>query len=69
MSGLLLMLAGCAGEPARHANLADTVQGVAPSAWSVAAPQQALDVDAWWQDFGDPVLHALIASVRLQVGS
>lgn len=63
MSGLLLMLAGCAGEPARHANLADTVQGVAPSAWSVAAPQQALDVDAWWQDFGDPVLHALIASV------
>lgn len=39
VSGLLLMLAGCAGEPARHANLADTVQGVAPSAWSVAAPQ------------------------------
>lgn len=58
-----LILAACAVQPATHANLPDTVQTVAPDTWSVAAPQNSADTDAWWKQFGDPVMHELVASV------
>jgi NodT family efflux transporter outer membrane factor (OMF) lipoprotein len=60
---ITLSLIGCAVQPAQHASLPDSVHNVAPQAWAVTASTQPLDVDAWWRGFGDPVLHALIASV------
>jgi len=50
-------------QPASHADLPSTVQSIAPPNWSVDAPQDNLDADAWWQQFGDPVLHELVSSV------
>jgi NodT family efflux transporter outer membrane factor (OMF) lipoprotein len=58
-----LSLAACAVQPATHADLPQTVQTIAPDAWSVDAPQSAVAPDAWWKDFGDPVMHQLVKSV------
>ncbi len=58
-----LSLAACAVQPATHADLPQTVKTVAPDAWSVDAPQASVNADAWWKDFGDPVMHQLVASV------
>jgi NodT family efflux transporter outer membrane factor (OMF) lipoprotein len=58
-----LSLAACAVQPATHADLPHTVQTIAPDAWSVDAPQAPVAADAWWQDFGDPVMHQLVTSV------
>lgn len=60
---LLLSLAACAVPPAQHADLPHAVQAVAPSAWSVAAPQDSVDANAWWARFGDPVMHRLVEDV------
>jgi NodT family efflux transporter outer membrane factor (OMF) lipoprotein len=62
-SAVLLSLAACAVQPETHADLAHNVQTVAPDAWSVAAPQDPADANAWWAQFGDPVMHQLVASV------
>ena len=32
-------------------------------AWSVDAPQDSVSADAWWAQFGDPVMHQLVESV------
>ena len=61
-----LTLAACAVQPASHADLPSTVQSIAPSDWSVDAPQDSADSAAWWQQFGDPVLHELVTSVLNQ---
>ena len=61
-----LMLAACAVQPAKHADLSSTVHTVAPENWSVDAPQDTADTAAWWLQFGDPVLHELVASVLNQ---
>ncbi|WP_345815974.1 efflux transporter outer membrane subunit [Paraburkholderia sp. PREW-6R] len=58
-----LTLAACAVQPETHANLPQTVRTVAPSAWSVDAPQDSVSADAWWAQFGDPVMHQLVESV------
>ncbi|WP_133646198.1 efflux transporter outer membrane subunit [Paraburkholderia flava] len=61
----LTMLAACAVPPAQHADLPQTVKTVAPAAWSVDAPASTTsttDADAWWTQFGDPVMHQLIQS-------
>jgi NodT family efflux transporter outer membrane factor (OMF) lipoprotein len=42
---------------------AQTVKTVAPAAWSVDAPQDNVGADAWWSQFGDPVMHQLVESV------
>jgi NodT family efflux transporter outer membrane factor (OMF) lipoprotein len=62
-SGALLSLAACAVQPETHADLGHTVQAVAPDAWSVDAPQDSTDANAWWAQFGDPVMHELVESV------
>ena len=61
-----LTRAACAVQPASHADLPSTVQSIAPSGWSVDAPQDSADSAAWWQQFGDPVLHELVTSVLNQ---
>ncbi|WP_118184275.1 efflux transporter outer membrane subunit [Paraburkholderia phosphatilytica] len=58
-----LGFAGCAVQPEQHADLPATVQKTAPDAFSVAAPQDTANPDAWWAQFGDPVMHELVASV------
>lgn len=64
MAGAVLMsLAACAVQPETHADLAHTVQAVAPDAWSVDAPQDPANANAWWAQFGDPVMHQLVQSV------
>jgi outer membrane protein TolC len=60
---LLLGLGACAVQPETHADLPHVVQAVAPAAWSVDAPQDTVDANAWWARFGDPVLHQLVESV------
>jgi NodT family efflux transporter outer membrane factor (OMF) lipoprotein len=62
-SSVLLSLAACAVQPGTHADLAHAVQAVAPDAWSVDAPQDPADANAWWAQFGDPVMHQLVESV------
>jgi NodT family efflux transporter outer membrane factor (OMF) lipoprotein len=62
-SAVLLSLAACAVQPESHANLPQTVQSMAPDAWSVGAPQDTAEANAWWAEFGDPVMHQLVASV------
>jgi NodT family efflux transporter outer membrane factor (OMF) lipoprotein len=59
----VLTLAACAVQPATHADLPETVKTVAPTAWSVDAPQDAVDATTWWTQFGDPVMHDLVQSV------
>jgi len=61
-----LTLAACAVQPASHEDLPSTVQSIAPSDWSVDAPQDSADSAVWWQQFGDPVLHELVTSVLNQ---
>jgi NodT family efflux transporter outer membrane factor (OMF) lipoprotein len=56
-------IVGCALRLAQHADLPTAARELAPDAWSVAAPQDKTDSDAWWQQFGDPVMHQLVASV------
>jgi NodT family efflux transporter outer membrane factor (OMF) lipoprotein len=58
-----LALAACAVQPATHADLSSTVDATAPADWSVDAPQDAADPLAWWNQFNDPVMHELVASV------
>ena len=60
---LLLGLAACAVQPETHADLPHVAQSVAPAAWSVGAPQDTVDANAWWARFGDPVMHQLVESV------
>jgi len=60
---LLLGLAACAVQPETHADLPHVAQSVAPAAWSVDAPQDTVDANAWWARFGDPVMHQLVESV------
>jgi outer membrane protein TolC len=62
-SAALLTLAACAVQPETHADLQHTVQTVAPTAWSVDAPQDSVSADTWWAQFGDPVMHQLVESV------
>ncbi len=58
-----LSLAACAVQPATHADLPATVSATAPIDWSVDVPRDPADPAAWWNQFGDPVLHELVASV------
>ncbi len=57
------VLAACALGPEQHADLPATVQHTAPEAWRVDAPQNAIDARAWWAQFDDSTLDALLASV------
>ena len=61
-----MALAACAVQPATHADLPSTVQSIAPANWSVDAPQDNVDAAAWWERFGDPVLHELVSAVLSQ---
>ena len=36
---------------------------IAPAAWSVDAPQDSVNANTWWEQFGDPVMHQLVESV------
>ncbi len=58
-----MTLAACAVPPATHADLPQSVQTIAPAAWSVDAPQDAVEARTWWMQFGDPVMHQLVESV------
>ncbi|HEY3599907.1 MAG TPA: TolC family protein, partial [Paraburkholderia sp.] len=58
-----MTLAACAVQPASHADLPQTVKTVAPAAWSVDAPQDTVDANTWWLQFGDPAMHELVESV------
>ncbi|MFM0338950.1 efflux transporter outer membrane subunit [Paraburkholderia fungorum] len=62
-SAALLTLAACAVQPETHADLPHTVQTVAPATWSVDAPQDSVSANAWWTQFGDPVMHQLVEAV------
>jgi NodT family efflux transporter outer membrane factor (OMF) lipoprotein len=62
-SATLLTLAACAVQPATHADLPQTVKTIAPAAWSVDAPQDSVNANTWWEQFGDPVMHQLVESV------
>jgi NodT family efflux transporter outer membrane factor (OMF) lipoprotein len=62
-SAALLTLAACAVQPETHADLPQAVKTVAPQAWSVDAPQDSVSANAWWEQFGDPVMHQLVESV------
>jgi outer membrane protein TolC len=62
-SAALLTLAACAVQPETHADLKQSVQTVAPAAWNVDAPQDSVNADAWWTQFGDPVMHQLVDAV------
>jgi NodT family efflux transporter outer membrane factor (OMF) lipoprotein len=62
-SAALLTLAACAVQPAPHADLQQTVHTVAPDTWNVDAPQDSVNANAWWAQFGDPVMHKLVESV------
>ncbi|RKP49584.1 efflux transporter outer membrane subunit [Pararobbsia silviterrae] len=59
-------LAACAVQPAQHSALPDTVASTAPTAWDVRVDTSPLAADAWWQQFGDPTLHALVSAVLAQ---
>jgi NodT family efflux transporter outer membrane factor (OMF) lipoprotein len=61
-AAVLFLAAGCAVQPAQHAALTEKVRSVAPDAWGIEAPAAQIDADAWWQQFGDPIMHELIAS-------
>ncbi|HKU01161.1 MAG TPA: TolC family protein, partial [Paraburkholderia sp.] len=57
------VLAACAVQPAQHADLPAAVHATAPAAWRIDAPQDAIDARAWWAQFDDPMLDALLSSV------
>ncbi|WP_250474107.1 efflux transporter outer membrane subunit [Caballeronia sp. GAFFF1] len=56
-------LAACAVQPATHADLPATVRTTAPADWSVNVPKADTDAATWWNQFNDPVMHELVASV------
>ncbi|GAB5094601.1 efflux transporter outer membrane subunit [Caballeronia sp. HLA56] len=56
-------LSACAVQPATHADLPATVQTTAPVDWNVDVPANTADPAAWWNQFNDPVMHELVASV------
>jgi len=58
-----LALAGCAMQPATHADLPQTVATIAPAAWSIDAPPDSVSADVWWARFGDPIMHQLVETV------
>ena len=62
-SAMFPALAACAVQPGKHASLPGTVRAVAPQAWNVDALRDTVDTGVWWQQFGDPFMHQLIASV------
>ncbi len=55
-------IAGCAIPPAQHADLPAKVADIAPGAWREQAPTENIDADTWWNQFGDPIMHDLVAS-------
>jgi NodT family efflux transporter outer membrane factor (OMF) lipoprotein len=57
------VVAACAVQPAQHADLQGTVRETAPAAWRIEAPQDAVDAQTWWAQFGDPTLNTLLATV------
>ncbi|CAM2163883.1 Efflux transporter outer membrane subunit [Paraburkholderia sacchari] len=57
------VLAACAVQPAQHADLPEAVHTTAPAAWRIDAPPDAIDARAWWAQFDDPTLDALLSSV------
>ena len=59
---LPLVLAGCTVGPDYHPRSAAAL-GV-PDAYSVAAPQSAEDLTAWWDKFDDPILGRLVERSR-----
>lgn len=61
-----VVLAACAVQPAQHSSLPETASNVAPQAWDVHVDDSPLASDAWWQQFGDPTLHALVNEVLTQ---
>ncbi|WP_159833332.1 efflux transporter outer membrane subunit [Burkholderia sp. 8Y] len=56
-------VAACAVQPATHADLAATVRTTAPADWAVDVPKADADPDTWWNQFNDPAMHELVASV------
>ncbi len=50
-------------QPATHADLPSTVNRTAPVDWNVDVPKADADPAAWWNQFNDPVIHELVASV------
>jgi len=58
-----MTLAACAVPPASHQDLPEVARTIAPDAWSVDAPVDSIDANAWWSQFGDPVMHRLIDTV------
>lgn len=58
-----LSVAACAVPPAVHDDFSQTVHTVAPDTWNIPAPQDTVNADVWWQQFGDPVMHQLVVSV------
>ncbi|MGN6319689.1 efflux transporter outer membrane subunit [Trinickia sp.] len=63
VSAVWLTLSACAVQPASHADLKQTVSRISPPAWSVAAQQDSVSAQAWWAQFGDPVMHRLVETV------
>jgi len=57
------LVAACAVQPAQHADLPAAVHETAPAAWRIDAPQDAVDAQTWWAQFGDPTLDALLSTV------
>jgi NodT family efflux transporter outer membrane factor (OMF) lipoprotein len=57
------VVAACAVQPAQHADLQNTVHETAPAAWRIEAPQDAVDAQTWWAQFGDPTLDSLLSAV------
>jgi NodT family efflux transporter outer membrane factor (OMF) lipoprotein len=57
------LLSACAVQPATHADLPRTVGTTAPVDWNVDVPRADADPAAWWNQFNDPVMHQLVASV------
>jgi NodT family efflux transporter outer membrane factor (OMF) lipoprotein len=57
------VLAACAVQPATHADLPAAVHTTAPAAWRIETPQDAVDAQTWWAQFGDPTLNQLLDTV------
>jgi NodT family efflux transporter outer membrane factor (OMF) lipoprotein len=58
-----LAMAACAVQPATHADLPSTVNTTAPANWNVDVPQADADPAVWWDQFNDPVMREVVASV------
>ncbi|MGI4813232.1 MAG: efflux transporter outer membrane subunit [Janthinobacterium lividum] len=57
------LAAGCAVQPATHADLNASVAQTVPADWSASAPESDATLDAWWGRFADPTLQTLIQTV------